>query len=74
MPLTGAAVVAQVQITGLAGDTLTLVSGEFTDDETFMEFPFTPGVLATIVPEPGTGILATLGLLGLAWSGRRRRL
>jgi len=73
LPLTGVAVVAQVTITGQAGDTLSLFAGNITDFNTFEDTLITPGVLATVVPEPGSLALATLGLLGLAWSGRHRR-
>lgn len=74
MPLNGGAIVAQVTITAtLVGGTLSLVSGNITDFNTFLDTGFTPGVLLTVVPEPGTLALMTMGALGLVWSGRRQR-
>jgi hypothetical protein len=57
------------QITGLG---LMLVRNA--DDDAFRFDDITvSGTLATVIPEPSTFALATLGLLGLALFGRRRR-
>ena len=75
MPLNSAAVVAQVTIHATSvGGTLSLVSGNITDFNTFEDTAFTPGVLVTVVPEPGTALRFTGGLAGLASAGRRRDL
>lgn len=74
LPLVGTAIVAEVTITSSTpGSTLSLASGYLFDDS-FNKTVIPPGVLVTTaIPEPGTGALAALGLLGLAWSGRRTR-
>lgn len=72
MPLNGSAVVASVTITGsLIGGTLSLVSGNITDFNTFLDTGFAPTILVT-VPEPGSLALAGLGALALAARGRLR--
>ena len=75
MPLDSAAVVARVTIDATSvGGTLSLVSGYITDFNTFDDIAFVPGVLVTVIPEPGTALLLMGGLTGLAMAGRRRDL
>lgn len=63
LPLTSAGLVAQVTLTASAiGGTLSLVNGNITDFDSFLDVPFSPGTLVTAVPEPRTALL-----FAMAW-------
>jgi hypothetical protein len=63
--MAGATVTATFDVAGTPTDVVALMAAGGPNDTTWSNS-------ATVVPEPGTLLLVSLGLTGLAWTGRRR--